>query len=65
MSKRNVERREAKGAGRKRRTTRDLPARKGLRVTGGLLPALQATRERARGGDDIPLEEIAFAYGKL
>jgi hypothetical protein len=41
MSKRNVERREAKGAGRKRRTTQDLPARKGLRVTGGLLPAVK------------------------
>jgi hypothetical protein len=44
MSKRNGERRVAKGAGRKRRTTRDLPARKGLRVTGGLLPAQPAWR---------------------
>ena len=45
MSKRNVERREAKGTGRKRRTTRDLPARKGLRVAGGLLPAVQPSRQ--------------------
>jgi hypothetical protein len=40
MSKRNVERRAAKGAGRKRRTTQDLPAGTSLRVTGGLLPAV-------------------------
>jgi hypothetical protein len=45
MSKRNVERRGAKGMGRKRRTTQDLPARKGLRVTGGLLPAVQPSRQ--------------------
>jgi hypothetical protein len=45
MSKRNVERREAKGTGRKRRATRDLPARKGLQVTGGLLPAVQRSRQ--------------------
>ncbi len=45
MSKRNVERRGTKGTGRKRRTTRDLPARKGLPVTGGLLPAVQPTRQ--------------------
>jgi hypothetical protein len=32
---------------------------------GGLLPALQATRERARGGEDIPLEEISFSYGRV
>jgi hypothetical protein len=44
MSKRNGERREAKGAGRKRRTTRDLPARKSLRVTGGLLPAVKPSQ---------------------
>ena len=45
MSKRNVERHGAKGTGRKRRPTRDLPARKGLRVTGGLLPAVQLSRQ--------------------
>ena len=44
MSKRKVERREAKGAGRKRHTTRDLPARQGLRVTGGLLPAVKPSQ---------------------
>ena len=44
MSKRSAERREAKGAGRKRRTTQDLPARKGLRVTGGLLPAVKPSQ---------------------
>ena len=74
MSKRNVERHEAKGTGRKRRTTRDLPAPKGLRVTGGLLPAVQPSRQA--GGHikvfdnttqqtDVPLETVSFSYSKI
>jgi hypothetical protein len=43
----------------------DLSARKARGVRGGLLPALRASPERTRAGDDYPTETITFAYQKV
>ena len=46
MSKRNVERRRTEGdRARKRHPAKDLPAKETCRVVGGLLPAVQPSRQ--------------------
>ena len=52
-------------AARKRDAVKDLSARGARKVVGGLLPAVQGSHNRARGGDDYPLESISFVYSKI